>query len=462
MGASVDLRQFFAKAAKADFADAVGVAIADDVISVAHVRKRLRTVTVPALASQPLDVPREGRTALVVDFVRDFVDQHGLEEARLSLALEHASVLIGHIQLPATATENIEAVIGYELDRILPVPADSVLTDQYWRPLGLAGERIHVTIVGAIRERIDEVQRELAAVGLAPSALTALPIALSDYYYYCRQADGRTAGLFYRDGDRECMTVTSRGLMISSLHFDPARETRSERMWREIESTVPDAMQDEVEEVVDDAGPDRGFAAIAPVGLLSDAGAPMRELRWHEAAAVGTALGQLGEAKVRVNLLPADLVRAEEGIGLRELGLSALVVVLALALGATIALKNLSTSNALASEVDSLLPRVTDVTRKEEENKRLMSHVRLLERHQRTSVLAYLKAMTAAVPNNAYLTTFRYKGDRLEVDGIATNASELIALLERSPYFKNVEFTAPTTKYLQNQERFSLRMGLEQ
>ena len=48
----------------------------------------------------------------------------------------------------------------------------------------------------------------------------------------------------------------------------------------------------------------------------------------------------------------------------------------------------------------------------------------------------------------------------LEVDGIAEKASGLISLLEQSPYFTNVEFTAPTTKYLQDQERFSLRMGL--
>jgi len=34
--------------------------------------------------------------------------------------------------------------------------------------------------------------------------------------------------------------------------------------------------------------------------------------------------------------------------------------------------------------------------------------------------------------------------------------------LEQSQYFKNVEFTAPTTKYLQDQERFSLKMELEQ
>ena len=56
----------------------------------------------------------------------------------------------------------------------------------------------------------------------------------------------------------------------------------------------------------------------------------------------------------------------------------------------------------------------------------------------------------------------RMPGFKIEVDGISDKASDLIAILEASPYFTGVEFTAPTTKYLASQERFSLRMRLEQ
>ena len=80
----------------------------------------------------------------------------------------------------------------------------------------------------------------------------------------------------------------------------------------------------------------------------------------------------------------------------------------------------------------------------------------------RLSVLAYLRDITVRLPESAYLTTFRFKGDRVEIDGIADSAAGLISVLEESPNFANVEFTAPTTKYLQDQQRFSLRMGLEQ
>jgi Tfp pilus assembly protein PilN len=458
----MDIRQLLTRVAKADFADAVGIAVSEDLLAVVHVRKRLQSVSLQSVASRSIDVPRESRTALIVDFVRAFMAEHEVDEARICLALEPNDVLLGHLQLPATATENFASVVGYELDRIFPVPAASLVTQQYWRPLGAGGERVHATVVAGMRERVEQVQGALAAVGLAPTSITALPVALNDFYGFCRGHGQRTAGLFYRHGARESMVVSSRGVMVSNVPYAQSDETRSERLWRELETLVPDAIQDDVEVVMDGDATDGAvdLTSCMPEQLYAGRnGAPT--LRWHEAAAVGAALSQLGEAKVKVNLLPVELQRVEEGVGLRELGLAALVAVFAVVLAATIALKNLTIGNALAEEVESLLPRVSRVQAQEAENRKALESVTLLENPRNTSVLAYLREMTESVPNTAYLTTFRYKGDRLEVDGVATTASELIAVLERSGYFKNVEFTAPTTKYLQTQERFSLRMGLE-
>src|SRR5262245_37691191 len=191
----MDLRQAFARLAKADFADAVGVAIGEHVVSAAHVRKRLNAITVHSVASRPIDVPREGRSALVVDFLRDFMAENHIDEARIAIALEEQDVMLGRIQLPATAAENFEGVVRYELDRIFPVPPDSLLTAQYWRPLGQAGERVHAVVVASPRERIERLQHELAAAGLAPSGMTALPVALNDFYQYARGGEPRTAGI---------------------------------------------------------------------------------------------------------------------------------------------------------------------------------------------------------------------------------------------------------------------------
>ena len=178
--------------------------------------------------------------------------------------------------------------------------------------------------------------------------------------------------------------------------------------------------------------------------------------------AIGAALGLIGESRQTVNLLPASMVQTATGFGLRELALSGMVAAMAILLLGSIAAKNLSSSSALSAEVDDLEPRVEQALRRQDKNAETLFMVEKLEAKSRSRSLTYLKAVTDLIPATSYLTTFRYREEKIEVDGISDKASELIAILEASPYFAGVEFTAPTTKYLTNQERFSLRMRLEQ
>ena len=457
----MDLKQVLSRLAKADFADAIGIALSSDAVAAAQLRKRFNTVAVGAFESRPLEGDAEQRWRTIADFVREFAGRYAPDGARVGVALDRRTTLFAHMQLPAAAADNLDKVVAYEADRLLPLPADSVYTVQHARPLGTTGDRLAVTIIAAPKDAVEAASRALSAVGLAPNAVSALPIALNDYYYYCRGDAAATAGIFNADGGREYLTLTSSGMLVSSLRFDAQAETRSERLERELEVALIDRKDEPPELIIDGErveDGDLGLAAIAPPEFIPPGPRPT----WLEAAAIGAALGQLNEARTRMNLLPAALARAEETVGLREFGLSAVVILLAVTLAASIAVKNLSIGSALAAEVERLLPKVSDVTKKEEENKALQARISTLEKPRTVSVLNYMRDMTARIPSGAYLTTFRYKGDRIEIDGIADNSAGLISSLEQSPHFKNVEFTAPTTKYLQDQERFSLKMELEQ
>ncbi len=181
-----------------------------------------------------------------------------------------------------------------------------------------------------------------------------------------------------------------------------------------------------------------------------------------EVVAIGAALGLIGESRQSVNLLDASMIQTATGFGLRELALSGAVAAMGLLLLISITTKNLSIGGALSAEIDALEPRVEQALKRADKNAETLAMVERLEAKSRSRVLGYLKAVTELVPSTAYLTTFRFREDKIEVDGISDKASDLIAILESSPYFVGVEFTAPTTKYLSNQERFSLRMRLEQ
>jgi Tfp pilus assembly PilM family ATPase len=151
-------------------------------------------------------------------------------------------VLIGQLQLPAAAAENLDAVVGYEVDRVIPVPSDQLYMDHYSRAMGTVGERIGVTVLGCMQARIDEVQQELAMAGHAPGAIMPQSVALANYYHFCTNEIAEhphTAGIFHEDGGRAAMTLIHDGSMVTAVRFDSTRETEEERLRREIENLLP-------------------------------------------------------------------------------------------------------------------------------------------------------------------------------------------------------------------------------
>ncbi len=450
---------FIARLAKVDFADALGVVVSDDAVSVAHLTKRFNRVRVADVSTERLEGPPEVRGPEAATFLKDYAERASLEGARVSVVVERQATFLGSLLLPAAASSNVASVVELELDRIIPVPSDDLMVDYYERPMGSAGERIAVTVVAALAERVSEALGWLEGSELGAAAATVEPVALADYYRFCSAEGEDLAGLFTEAGGRQYLTLCADGAMASSHHSAVTDGEYAAVVAQEIESALPERCGDTPVVL---AGLPVGdscvsLASIAPEGFFP----PGVEPSVAEIVAIGAALGQLGESRAEVNVLPDSMVKAREGLGLRELALSAALVTTALVLAGTIALKNLSIESALASELDRLTPLVTEVADVEENNQKLQGKLLKLEKSSRSNVLVYLREVTELVPDSAYLTTFRYRGERIELDGIADEASVLISILENSQYFADVAFTAPTTKYLADQERFSLRMKLE-
>jgi general secretion pathway protein L len=60
-------------------------------------------------------------------------------------------------------------------------------------------------------------------------------------------------------------------------------------------------------------------------------------------------------------------------------------------------------------------------------------------------VLSLLKELTKIIPEDTWVTNLVYKNDTVEITGYSSSASALIPIIERSPFFTGVEFTAPVT-----------------
>ena len=86
--------------------------------------------------------------------------------ARQVLMLAREAVLLQTVHLPLAAARNPSAVICYELDRYTPFPAEQLYFVTY-QPRRTA-TRLEVSLAAILRERLDSMLSECAALGLRP------------------------------------------------------------------------------------------------------------------------------------------------------------------------------------------------------------------------------------------------------------------------------------------------------
>ncbi|OCW28073.1 general secretion pathway protein GspL [Pseudomonas aylmerensis] len=89
-----------------------------------------------------------------------------VDSTRQVLMLAPEAVLLQTVQLPLAAARNLNAVVGYELDRYTPFEAEQLYFVA--RQERRTSSHLEVTLVAILRERLDQILIDCAAFGLHP------------------------------------------------------------------------------------------------------------------------------------------------------------------------------------------------------------------------------------------------------------------------------------------------------
>ena len=116
-------------------------------------------------------------------------------------------------------------------------------------------------------------------------------------------------------------------------------------------------------------------------------------------------------------------------------------------------------SETIACPAAQLAPQLREIRENEKEAQLLAENLQILQGSGRAEATVYLRELTGVIPKDAYLTSFRMRKGKVEIDGFSREASELIPAVEKSKYFSSAQFTSPVTKAQNNEERFSLSHG---
>jgi Tfp pilus assembly protein PilN len=450
-----------------DFIDGVGIAVAQRSVGLVHLVKRLATVTVAhhRIVSLPAsDQPVERRAALAAA-VRSFLEDGSIETDRCYVVLPRRSALISRLSLPAAAKSDMTQVIEFELERLVPLAREEIYFDTLVRDLGA---KLDVQVVSVPRRIVGEVLGALEDAGVRARSVAVTPIALFDFVRFCDLDATAPVAILRQDGDDFEMDLIHQGALAATHVLRTAEVTSmqnvSRLVAREVAATGAPSESVQLFGLVDQG-------SALPAELRESGRELLRRAQGRLTApegffdsaepllvpALGAGLAAVREGTASFNALPAEERRAvEEGAPVLTFLLSAVLVVVTLVWLVSAVIKDHSTASRLHAELAELEPRLRAVHRNEDAARELRDKLEVLTRDQRRRSAAFLHELTQVIPTDAYLTTFRVRSDRIELEGFARSASDLIPLLEKSPLFKNPQFTSPVTKVQNNQERFSL------
>ena len=392
--------------------------------------------------------------------------------ADVVLVVPGSWVITRRTELPPTAVGHLSNVVGYELDRLTPLAADEAYYDY-----GLIEQRtdtIRLAVGAARADRIDPYLDALRERGIEVRKVVSELDALGSLCRFVYRGDSflflEPSPEGYEGGVLEngVLSLTFSGRFAS---IDP-RE-RAVRLEQEIGELLERHLpgQDPPWVMVS------LFEEDAARALAERMGRPVRLLQAHDIrerirdapeglsnAALGGILATILPEARGMNLLS----RGAHAEGKPPWVLTAVLSAALAAAGLFLLISPLQLEERRIGEIDRQIELHKDDVRKADAVKReaegLEAEIASIYRFkaQRPMTLEILRELTAVIPKSTWLSRARITDNTVDIEGYAATATDILPLLEASPYFRKVEFASPTLRDVRlNAERFTIRMEQE-
>ena len=452
----------------------IGFGIGHDKLSLVHLTSTGKNIRVAAHAAYPLETNRAIPDVMgdLERILGDFIEENRIVGADIFGCVGRERAYLRFIELPLAVKENLRDSIGYELEKYTPFASGDVYFDFQIIEEDKENNRMKI-LLAVVRK--DVVEPLFKPAGSGSSMFCGIEPSSSALANFCVAVFGEDQGpvgfLFAADGSSELNLLGSRRLVFSRSFADDLSGESAVEAWRsglqsllktlgeqygERDIPLLVSVADEDLRALERSPAPRGFALrVLDLDLF---GLPSRDL----IPACGAALKGLVDVPMEINLLPEAFRKKASRIGWYICGaLLTLALLLGLTwVGGTIYHQKyyLESLERAQTELEGNVKRIKDIELEYRDLEARIEYLNALRRDD-IQVLDVLAELTKIIPETAWLRRFNYSDRRVEIEGYANSASELIPLLEESPLFKDVTFLSGITKSREGKETF--RIGME-
>jgi Tfp pilus assembly protein PilN len=425
---------------------------------------------------------KEVQEAQWISFITDFISKHQIRRDQVFISIPREKVILRFLRFPAATKENLRKVLEYEAARYTPFEKEELCFD--YQILQEDPDGIELVVVYVKKEEINLYLSTLKKIGIEPFAIQIPSIAALNLF-------------FYHQGDKSREIAILLDMSSPFFEMNILRGRKWEESFNLLSS--PDENKEEtILEVLRKAGwsgEAMSRAAFFVYGLDAARGSlpslrdndplqivnapPLHRIEVARGEtrpdyiypSIGLALMGLVKPRFGLNLLPPEMRRrARQTLKYLALSLAGVSLFLMIA-GLYGTIRGYQNElRSLQQEIRMRKPMVDQTLAMRREAQELQKEVDEFSKIMmgEVSKIEILKELTEILPPSAYIWNLRYTGKEIEISGFADSASDLIPLIDKSPLFEKVEFSAPVTKERERRtgvekerERFKIKMRLE-
>jgi len=424
---------------------------------------------------------KELQQAQWISLITTFMAQQTVDKEKVSIAIPREKVMVRFLRFPLATRENLRQVLEYEASKYIPFDQKEIFFD--YQILRQEKDYLDLIVVFAKKEEINFYLSLLKKIGIQPLSVQIPSTAALNLFFYNRgDQENEYSMLLDLNEPFYEMNLVQSGEWKESFYLPLPPDNQEKTILNSIQQAGlnRDRVSKSTFFVYGMEGGEKGLTILGkafpkervsspPLNRIAiEAGGSPPEAIY---ASVGLPLQGLTSTRMDLNLLPLEMRKKVRQIG-KSLFLIFLIsaVILSFTWGWGVYRRYQNELNILRAEVKKRKPEVEAIENLRKQREALAKEVLELKTISvgEVSKVAILKELTQILPPTVWIWHFKLSGKEVEISGFADSASDLIPLLDRSPFFEKVEFLAPVTKEKERRtggdkekERFKIKMWLE-
>ncbi len=403
----------------------------------------------------------------------DFVRNYGISSPYIHIGIPLGSVILRDITLPSAVKENLRTTVKYELEKYVPLSGEDLYFDIQNIAEDKEEKRIRVLLAAVKKDElkpyfdlIDLTGHGLASIDISLAAavntLAGLFPSLKCYAFVWLKNDRFEIG-FVQDGFLNVSRVFKTSLKGPELLSEIGRELQT------VQDNLPDKSEGQkqnenlrvvlwgtlVDENLEEGVREKGFDLVN----LNLYASPVSAQEFI--SPYGLALKGLKKVSNNFNFLPVNLRKRSSKAPLYAvIALCLLAVLSAMSWQGSLIVRTRSISSHLDKEISILQKDAKQIDKIRKEYELLEQKIGYMKNGNpgKAFVLDIIKELSCIIPYGSWVSDLRFSDKGISIIGFAERASELIPLLDKSPYFEDVIFTSSITKTRAGKERFKIAL----